>query len=117
MKRTVHPHEGLVSWLKFFDIDYLDNNVCNQLSEFDINSPSKRTEAIQLAIRPKFEALNEVSKSSMLEVLYGALNASDSELAPLFDRISMPFQRDVEDRRQLLNSIWDAIHSKEQERP
>lgn len=109
MKRKVPPHEGLVSWLKFFDIDYLDNSVCNQLSELDINSPSDRAAAIQLAIRPELESLNEVSKSSMLQVLRDALTASDSELAPLFERISMPFPSEVVDRRQLLNSIWEVI--------
>jgi hypothetical protein len=109
MKRKVPPHEGLVSWLKFFDIDYLDNSVCNQLSELDINCPAERAAAIQLAIRPEFESLNEISRSSMLQVLNGALTASDSELAPLFERISMPFQSEVVDRRQLLHSIWDVI--------
>lgn len=45
----------------------------------------------------------------MLQVLNGALTASDRELAPLFERISMPFQSEVVDRRQLLHSIWDVI--------
>lgn len=109
MKRKVPPHEGLVSWLKFFDIDYLDNSLSNRLSELDINDIVERAKAIRLAIIPEFESLNEISKSSMLQVLNGALTASDTELAPLFERISMPFQSEVVDRRQLLQSILDAI--------
>ena len=112
MKRKVPPHEGLVSWLKFFDIDYLDNSVCNRLSELDINSPAECAEAIQLAVSPEFESLNEISRASMLQVLNGALTASDKELTPLFERVSMPFQNEILDRRQFLHSIWDAIGAK-----
>jgi hypothetical protein len=109
MKRKVPPHEGLMSWLKFFDIDYLDDSVCNRISEIDINRPAELAEAIQLAVSPEFESLNELSRASMLQVLNSALTASDKELAPLFERVSMPLQIEAVDRKQFLHSIWNEF--------
>lgn len=115
MKHQAPAHEDLVSWLKFFDIEYLDDGLCNQLSELDVNSIVERAEAIRLAVSPEFFALNEVSKTSMLRVLNSALAASDEELAQLFERISMPFQSEVTDRRQLLQSLLEAVSVKPKE--
>lgn len=109
MNRKVHPHEGLVSWLKFFDINYLDKSLCNQLSELDINQAEECAEAIQLAVIPEFESLNEASKASMLQVLKSALMASDNELEALFSRVSMPFHREVANRTHVLQCISEAI--------
>ena len=56
MKCKESPYEGLMSWLKFFDIDYLDSSVCNQLSDLDINSPVDSATAIV-----DFFAVKEIS--------------------------------------------------------
>ena len=109
MKCKESPYEGLMSWLKFFDIDYLDSSVCNQLSDLDINIPAHCDTAIKLAIRPEFDSLNELSRSSMMQLLHDALSASDKELDPLFERISMPFQSEAVSHQQFLQSIWNAI--------
>ena len=106
-----HEHEALISWLKYFDIEYLDDDLCAVLSQFDINNPTHQIEVIRIALAPKFQALNEISKASMRCILKSALTAEEDELGPVFCRIAMPFARELENRKDFLLQIWSQCIS------
>ena len=106
-----HEHEALISWLKYFDIEYLDDDLCAVLSQFDINNSTQQIEVIRIALVPEFQALNDITKASMRCILKSALSAKEEELGPIFFRIAMPFAREVENRNGFLSQIWSQCLS------
>ena len=109
MHRTLRPYEDLISWLKYFDIEYLDDELGAELAELDINDSGDLLRAIRIAIEPEFRSLNEVSRKSMRAVLNRALAASEEELEYVFSRVGMPFKKEVQSRGKLLQSISQVL--------
>lgn len=112
MRAQRKEHEALISWLKFFDLEYIDASLADRLSALDINYQTQKEEAIELAVLPEYLALNSVSKQSMLLALERALAASDRDLRPLFDRVGMPFPTAVQSERAFLQSIQKLVHDR-----
>lgn len=107
---TITPSiEGLVSWLKYFDVEYLSDYECAQLASLDVNDPDDRSRAMQLAVSFEFEFLNETSKRSMLSILERSSNVSEVELATIFSRVGMPFVHDVEHPSDFLHALRQAV--------
>lgn len=105
--------QKLISWLKYFDVEYVDNDMCEVLSKLDINDPKQQVEAINLAVVSGFFALNDKSKSSMKEILADCKNRPESELEPVFSRVGMPFVEPVMKRREFLQSIWNVVFNQD----
>ena len=77
--------QKIISWLKYLDIEYLDDACCEALSSLDINSPSDQMEIIRLAMQSEIAELNEISRASMEKVLDEVENYPESEVR-LFTR-------------------------------
>lgn len=106
------PHnqlEGLVSWLKLLDVEYLDDQLIEELSLLNINTPADRKKVIELAVLPEFNACNQTSQASMLHILKLALEAHQSEIEPFFERVGMPFSEPLVSGYDLLKEIHEAI--------
>lgn len=103
-------HEALISWLKYFDVEYIDDSLVERLSRLDINNHEQMVDAIQLAVIPEYQALNSVSKQSMIRILDRAVLANDEELRLFFERVAMPFHDTVKSETTLLKSIQELIH-------
>lgn len=106
-------HEELISWLKYLDIEYLSGSEADRLSVFDINDQKQRREVFLQAVLPEFNAMNAVSKKSMLVVLENALNASEQELQGIFSRVSMPFATEVFSRKLFLQTLKEVVSEKQ----
>ncbi len=105
IRRKEKRLEGLISWLKYLDIEYLSYEEAIQLSVLDINNPEQMQETFRLAVLPEFNALNPVSKISMRSVLKEALSATEEELQPVFDRVGMPFPQPVASKQAFLKAL------------
>ena len=46
MRAQRSEHEALISWLKFFDVEYIDASIADRLSALDINDQTQKEEAI-----------------------------------------------------------------------
>lgn len=102
--------EGIISWLKFFDFEYIDESLFHKLSALNASKPEELEEAIFLAVLPEYQALNEISKKSMLRILDLALAASQPELEPYFQRICMPFSPPLPPEYVFVKAIHRCIH-------
>ena len=109
MRKNKVAHEDLISWLKYFDIEYLNDAECDRLSVLDINDKAQMREALALAVMPEFEALNPTSKKSMLAVLENALSANEQELQPVFDRVAMPFPYVIASKHEFLDTLSEMV--------
>ncbi|WP_306556019.1 hypothetical protein [Acidovorax sp.] len=106
---AIGQQQTVVSWLKYFDVEYLSDYECEQLASLDVNDPDDRSRAMQLAVSFEFEFLNETSKRSMLSILERSLNVSEVELATIFSRVGMPFVHDVEHPSDFLHALRQAV--------
>lgn len=113
MHRKKIAHEDLISWLKYLDVEYLSGSEADLLSVFNINDQEQRRQVFMLAVLPEFDALNDVSKKSMLAILENALKASEQELQDIFNRVSMPFTDEVLSRKLFLQSLNEVISEKQ----
>lgn len=102
--------EGIISWLKFFDFEYIGEPLFQELSALNANKPEELEKAVFLAILPEHQALNEISKKSMLRILDLALAASEPELKPYFQRICMPFSPPLPSEHVFVKAIHRCIH-------
>lgn len=101
--------DQLYSWLAFIDVEYLDDDLCEELAHYDINrSPDQKT-VIEKAIVPEFTKLNETSKASMKSALAEGLACSDQEIEYAFSRVGTPFSEDVREKRNFLSEIWKSV--------
>jgi hypothetical protein len=103
------PHEALISWLKYFDVEYLDEECCAKLSLLDPNEPAQFRQAVEIAVLPDFRNLNGISRQSLRKVLQTAVSASDSELAQAFARVEMPFSCSPRSRTAMLKLLWSGV--------
>jgi hypothetical protein len=101
--------DQLYSWLAFIDVEYLDDDLCEELTRYDINRNPDQKMVIEKTIVPEFMKLNEISKSSMKSALAEGLACSDQEIEYAFSRVGMPFSEDVRDKRNFLIEIWKSV--------
>lgn len=114
MRRTkFNELDGIVSWLKYFDLEYLSESLFSELSSLSADDSTTLERAVVLAVLPEFRGLNEVSKTSMLRILDLAISVDEHELKPYFDRICMPFSPLPSSPHAFLVAIHDCIHNDE----
>ncbi|UUZ47699.1 hypothetical protein LP420_31800 [Massilia sp. B-10] len=102
-----------MSWLKYLDIEYLDEITFNKLSDFDINDPSDWSNIVEVAMRDEAINFNPVSRVSMIAVLDDLAGYPKSEVRRLLERVTMPFDAPLRDyisffqyvRRELFDEV------------
>lgn len=105
--------EEFMSWLKYLDIEYLDEITLNTLSEFDINDPSDWSNIVEVSMRDEAIRFNSVSRVSMIAVLDNLAGYPESEVHRLLERVTMPFKTPLQDyisffqyvRRELFDGV------------
>ena len=99
-----NPNE-LISWLKYLDIEYLDDASCKALSSLDINNPSDQPEIIRIAMKNEIMELNEISLSSMKKILYELENFSDLDIESVMENVEMPFHCHLHNYRGFFKQV------------
>lgn len=89
--------EKFMSWLKYLDIEYLDDATFDRLSEFDINNPGDWGNIVELAMREDATSFNSVSRVSMIAVLDNLAGYPEREVRMLLERVTMPFDAPLQD--------------------
>lgn len=89
--------EVLMSWLKYLDVEYIDDTKWESLTKLDINDPKHWRRIIDLAMREDVANLNAISNQSMKAVLDDLEDFPEREVKKLMDRICMPFEAPMRD--------------------
>jgi hypothetical protein len=95
----------LVSWFKFFDLEYINAALAAELEHLDINDPADQETLIQKAVLPEYCAHNDVSKESLKELLVAAEDFDYDEIQEAYDSINPPFSGELEDINAFLKRI------------
>lgn len=99
--------QKIISWLKYLDVEYLDDSHCEALSSLDINKPSDQTEIIRLAMQDEVAGLNEISRASMRKILDEVEEYPESEVRLVIERVGMPFQDSLQDYKAFFRRVHD----------
>ncbi len=100
---------NLISWLKYLDVNYLDDDICETLSRFNINNPLDQDEIIKLAILPEFFLLNEISKKELKQTLVELESYSDEELLKITTLVGMPFNEELADYKAFFRKVQGLV--------
>jgi hypothetical protein len=104
--------EPLVSWLKFLDVEYLDDATCEALANLNINEIADQVKIIDLAMRDEFNSLNETSRVSMIAILDEVSKYPDSAVRAVIERVGMPFNEPLLDYRTFFEVVKEQLFSK-----
>lgn len=99
----------LVSLLKVFDVNFVNDEDATQLSGLDANCEADVRKAINVLLIPEFVRYLSVSQGRMLESLLAYLSDDTEEFSELFDRIELAFDEPLVDRRSFMSIILDAL--------
>ncbi|MFQ6311612.1 hypothetical protein [Lysobacter capsici] len=99
----------LISWLKYFDAEYIEEETFDRLKSLDVNSSVDQIEIIEIAVIPEFIQMNDISKESMKKILRECMNLSDGQLSEIFSRVEIPFLTTVNDRPSFLRVIYSYL--------
>jgi hypothetical protein len=103
--------EMLISILKYIDIDYMSEEECNSIYFLDVNNTEQQKQIIRTIIVPGFKELNNTSQERLKEVLKLCLQDMES-VNVIFERVSMPFENDIEDKKAFLENIYEELFGK-----
>ncbi len=101
----------LSSWLKYLDDNYISDEAADLISGLDINDENDQEKIISIAIKPEYDAMNEVSKHGFDEVLSIAIEASETELEKVFEVMSFSCTGGVLNKSQFVRSIKAVVQS------
>lgn len=104
--------EKLVSWLKYLDVEYLDDALCEALAKLNINEKSDQEKIIDLAMRDEVNSLNETSRLSMMTILGEVSGYPDSAVRAVIERVGMPFEEPLLDYMAFFEVVKDQLFSK-----
>lgn len=105
-----------MSWLKYLDIEYLDDTTLNRLSEFDINDPKDWSSIVELAMREDATSFNSVSRVSMTAVLDSLACYPEREVRRLLERVTMPFDAPLRDYLPFFQYVRQELFEDQAER-
>ena len=99
----------LSSWLKYLDDNYISDEIADLISGLDINKEDEQKRIIHIAIKPEYEALNDISKQGFDEILKLASGASETELEKVFATMSFSCVSEVENKPQFIFNIGSVV--------
>jgi hypothetical protein len=99
----------LSSWLKYLDDNYISDEIADVIDGLDINREDEQKRIIQIAIKPEYEALNDISKQGFDEILSLAIEASETELENVFAAMSFSCIGEVIKKAQFIRNIESAV--------
>lgn len=97
--------QKLIAWLQYLDVEYVNDDLSEQLSKLNINDPTDQEAIIKMAILPEFITLNETSKKSMRLVLQEIDDYPESVASKVVERVGMPFTESLVDYRAFFDRI------------
>lgn len=104
--------EKMISWLKYLDVEYLDDSTCEALAKLNINDVTDHDEIINLAMHDEVGSLNEISRMSMMRILDEISTYPESAVRKLIARIGMPFDEPLLDYEAFFSRVRQQLFSK-----
>jgi|APLak6261690937_1056196.scaffolds.fasta_scaffold11167_1 hypothetical protein len=101
----------LVSLLKVFDVNFVNDKDAAQLSGLDVNSEVDIRKAINALLIPEFFLYLVTAQGRMLDSLRAYLSDDAEDFSALFDQIELAFDEPLVDRRRFMTTILDALES------
>lgn len=101
----------LVSLLKVFDVNFVNDEDLGQLSGLDVNSDVDVHKAINALLIPEFFSYLPSAQSRMLDILRNCLSDEAEDFSALFDRIELAFDESLVDRRRFMSTVFDVLAS------
>ena len=101
--------EKLMSWLKYLDIEYLDEITFNRLGDFDINDANDWSNIVELAMRDEAISLNPISRVQAIAVLDDLAGYPECEVRKLLERVTMPFDAPLRDYISFFQYVRRAL--------
>lgn len=103
----------LVSILKYIDIEYMTDEETNSIYDLDINDEKDQKKVIQNLIASSIkEEFSEDEFITAKEVLEMGINNID-KATKVIERMSFPFESDIEDKKAFLEIIYEELFGKE----
>jgi len=99
----------LVSLLKVFDVNFVNDEDVAQLGGLDVNSEVDVRKAINALLIPEFVRYLPAAQGRMLDSLRAYLCDDAEEFSELFDRIELAFDEPLVDRRGFMSIILNAL--------
>jgi hypothetical protein len=97
--------QRIVSWLKYLDVEYIEEDLCKALAELDINNPADHEQIIHLAMDEEVNQLNEISRESMKKILGEVDGYPEIEVRQVIERVGMPFHEPLIEYRKFFRSV------------
>ena len=101
----------LVSLLKVFDVDFVNDEDSAQLSGLDVNSEVDVRKAIKALLIPELVRYSPAAQGQMLDSLRSYMSDDAEDFSALFNRIELAFDESLVDRRCFMSTILDALES------
>lgn len=101
----------LVSLLKVFDVNFVNDEDAAQLSGLNANSEVDIRKAISALLVHEFIRYLPAAQGRMLESLRAYLSDDSEDFSELFDRIELAFDEPLVDRRAFMSIVLDALES------
>lgn len=99
----------LVSLLKVFDVNFVNDEDAVQLSGLDVNNEVDVRKAINALLIPEFYSYLPTEQKQMLNSLRACLSDDAEDFSMLFDRIELAFDEPLVDRRSFMSIILGAL--------
>lgn len=103
--------EKLISWLKYLDVEYLDDATCEALAKLNINNPNDVAEIVSLAMKNEVVNLNEISRKSMKNILDEVGSYPENSVRHLIERIGMPFDEPLINYKVFFSRVRELLFS------
>jgi hypothetical protein len=101
----------LVSLLKSFDVNYVNDTDYIQLNGLNVNEAPNRCRAIDALLIPEFLSYLPEAKMRMFKSLRVCLSDDAEDFAVLFARIELAFDDALVDKRGFMLSIFERLES------
>jgi hypothetical protein len=101
----------LVSLLKVFDINYVNDADSIQLNGLNVNKATDVRKAVEALLIPEFLSYLPEARARMFKSLRVCLSDDAEDFAELFDRIELAFDEALVDKRCFMLSIFEKLES------
>ncbi|MET1081252.1 MAG: hypothetical protein ABWY06_24870 [Pseudomonas sp.] len=106
--------EKLIAWLKYLDVEYLDDSVTDVLVNLKINDVADQEEIINLAMKEEVNSLGEDYRLSLLRILDEVTSYPENEAREIIGRIGMPFDEPLLDYKAFFSRVRKQLFAPEE---
>ncbi|MBA8735900.1 hypothetical protein [Chromobacterium violaceum] len=99
----------LLSLLKVFDANFVNDADCVQLQGLDVNSPSGVASAVRALLLPEFHTYTKAAQDRLTNLLRILIADPSENFGALFERVELLFDDEITDRRAFMAALLAEI--------